>query len=418
MRSAQDRVGRIIVAVMLAGGLAGCLAGGYYAWGLREGRIAVEQGRRRIDAALGAGGGISYAAYRIHPFSGSASFDHPVLRLADGTVCTAVVIEVRPGRRNRIAALYADAVRLVAATHGAAGGVVVTAATLDGHGITLPATGGSAATASFDRLRLGGVSMQVAGSGFAARVDVGSISATSDGAVRSAVEADGLRIVNAGSSPLQVGRLALAGRPDGADTRVTLRVGGIVYAPVEQAGRQALRDALGIDRVTGAMSLEERVDKAAGTLSIAMLRLEADRLATLTLAMDLTGIDFAPATGTPGVQAMRAITGMALVGARISLIDDGLIGDASNARGARIGVSGAVIRGRLADAVRTSAMRAALPNGAAMAMALADFLARGGTLTLSMRPASPVVIGNLAAGARTDPIGTVTRLGLSLDRTP
>lgn len=179
--------------------------------------------------------------------------------------------------------------------------------------------------------------------------------------------------------------------------------------------------ALGIDRLSGDMQTGWRWDGVTGDANLSM---GAD-------FTDLAGLDFRISLGGPSLarwdQMAREETPVAEAGGEISLqglqyglTDNGLMDRAFAYAAEQNGAgSGAELRQSMVAVARLSGaqMSGADPRIPGYAMAAADFLEFGGTLTLRAMPASPVSLLALQAAAQSSPQSLPELLNVTITHT-
>lgn len=168
-----------------------------------------------------------------------------------------------------------------------------------------------------------------------------------------------------------------------------------------------LLNGLGIERMTADMGMSWRWNGETGDAGLTMTGDAADLGAfvfgTSAGGPSLARWDEMARNDTPAVQAASEIT---LKSLRHSLIDKGVVDRAFAYAAAENGAgTGPELRQSVAAMVRLSGMQAGEANARfpAYAAAVADFLERGGAITLLAAPAAPVSILNLQTVSQTAP---------------
>ncbi len=458
---------REAIALAAAGGLC-LLAGGGWLWAVHEGRVRLAEATTLLRAGLGPGGSLTYATSVVRPLARGADLSDVALRLPGGPLLTAQHLSLSGAASDRIRGVHAEGLRLEAPQGG-----VATAATLDVHDVVVPPLvpgqpyhlapdgvffsdfdlAGLAAQASGGSVRLADLSVDQYGPGRAttlrarafevplpraAAADLVGVNAFSASGVALAdllgaafrgdalprlrtaqgqAELDGLFLAHGAERPLQVARIVASGSPapNGAGSTGSGAVEGLV-ATLPPAVSGPL-DGLLPSPLRGEMSWTIGYDPAGGLLHVSALRMAAQKLAVLTLALELAHLD-AEALPPPGSAALpQALLGVQLRSARLGVTDEGVLDVLLRLGARRTGLPPDQLRAATAAQLDANPLLATLLGGAAGRAALLAFLAGGGALTATLAPPVPVTLGALAQAGQQDPAALASRAGLTLTRT-
>ncbi|MGI4975472.1 MAG: hypothetical protein ACRYG6_00870 [Janthinobacterium lividum] len=347
---------------------------------------AAHVGWTRLDmAAAGGGAGLAEGALNGRLDAGEARGVHLGGGGGEVDVAAVSIADYGAGRRGR----------------GTLDGLAVTAQDPSG-GAAGPAAGVrpafhvAVAHAAFD-------GVDVASAAGAVRSGVAASAAPG----RQTLEVAGLDLSQGGAVLLHVGRLGsvtdvpAAGAVHGVGDVTDVRLDG------PPALVESLR-GLGYAGFAGEMHVDASLDRAAGALTIAALRVVGQGMGEATLAGGFSHLPQNTGATPPDPAAMLGLT---VGGLDLALVDGGLVGRVIDAKARTSGVDPAVLRDGVARQVE------ALPvqSGPARSVraALAAFVRAPGTLTLGVHPAAPVSLLEVAQLAGQGPDGVVGALGLT-----
>ncbi len=336
-------------------------------------------------AAAGGGAGPVEGALKGRLDSGEARGVHLGGGGGELDVAAVSIADYGAGRRGR----------------GALDGLAVTAPDPSG-GVADPAAGAQAAVhlavahAAFD-------GVDVASAAGAARSGVAAPASPG----RQTLEVAGLDLSQGGAVLLHVGRLGSV-----TDVPATGAVHGVGdVTDVRLDGPPALVGSLrglGYPGFVGEMHVDASLDRAAGALTIAALRVAGQDMGEAKLAGAFSHLPRNTGTVPPDPAAMLGLT---VGGLDLAVVDGGLVGRLIDAKARASGVDPAVLR----DGVARQLEALPVASGAAQSVraALAAFVRAPGTLTLGVHPAAPVSLLEVAQLAGQGPDGVVGALGMT-----
>ena len=223
---------------------------------------------------------------------------------------------------------------------------------------------------------------------------------------RQAMEATGLDVAQGGAALLHLGRLGSvqdtsdAGVAHGVADATELRLDG------PPALVEGLR-GLGYAGFEGGVHVDATLDRAAGELAIAALRLSGQGMGEASLSGGFGHVPQGAAAGA-GPAAMLGVT---VRGFDLVLVDGGLTGRVIEAKAKASGMD----PGQLREAVAGQLAGLPVSSEAARSVraALAAFVRAPGTLTLGVHPATPLSLLDMAQVAGRGPDGVVAALGVT-----
>lgn len=457
------------VVVSLAALVIAAAAGGGYLWAEHAGNADLQQAAQQIRAALGPNGSFTYASATVHPFQHAADLYQVALRAPSGDLYTAAHVTVVSGGTGRITALRAQDLRLVGSSAPGAltaselkatditfpapppgqpmkidpaavtlgdltlfgltftqPGTAATLTTLElrdygaGRASTLTAAGLSVPVASVQHLDHVGLSRFVAsGIDLASALNAVEHHATPPdlavGKVR--VELDGLVASDGASDILAVRKASLSGTSGagGANTSSNLVLAGVSVTPPAGTPSSAELASAGLATLRGGLTSEATYVLAGGHVSTTST-LQVDGIGKLVFAMQMAHVDaLVFASGKPDPAALLAMARDAqLVSASATFTDGGMLDRVLALGTQKTGKPASELRELAVLRISQDPSFDTWSGGQQLRAALAGFLARGGTIGVSVHPAVPISLLALSQDQDDSPAAMATLLGLSV----
>ncbi len=210
---------------------------------------------------------------------------------------------------------------------------------------------------------------------------------------------------------------------DGMSERTTFRIEGIQLAAPAKADSPVAMVLSGLKypALKGEIACLSDSDNARKSFKMEPCAFSIPGAGTLSFTMSLSGLDLSAASGLDNAAAfLEALATASFDWVRIVYKDEGLTNRAIAFAAQSQGAPEAAFRqGMVAQIQQGGAVYGAgSPRVQAVVNAVATFLSRPGTLTVSLEPSAPVPFGSLDAGMMADIPGAAERIGLTGRHSP
>ena len=205
---------------------------------------------------------------------------------------------------------------------------------------------------------------------------------------------------------------------DGMTERTNFRVEGIQLAAPAKADSPVamVLSGLGYPALKGEIACLSDSDNARKSFKMEPCAFSIPGAGTLSFTMALSSLDLSAASGIDNTEGFfQALAAASFDWVRVVYKDEGLTNRAIAFSAQSVGAPEASFRQGLVTQVQQggAVYGAGSPRVQAVVNAVAAFLTRPGTLTVSLEPSAPVAFGSLDAGVMADVPGAAERVGLT-----